>query len=119
MTTSRRVVFGKGNLSKDDAWVEFQKLYPDLSLLAKNSGGTDQMDAFTHALAAPTLSLSSIENTRTKQPKLWRGYRNCDVCTRWRPVSDFTVSSSAPATSRSRGSVNTVSAGWNASAMTS
>lgn len=27
----------------------------------------------------------------SKIPKLWRGYRNCDVCTRWRPVSDFTV----------------------------
>jgi Holliday junction resolvasome RuvABC endonuclease subunit len=55
VTTSRRVVFGKGNISKDDAWVEFQKLYPDVKLLAKNSGGTDQMDAFTHALAAPTV----------------------------------------------------------------
>jgi Holliday junction resolvasome RuvABC endonuclease subunit len=55
VTTSRRIVFGKGNISKDDAWVEFQKLYPDLSLYAKNSGGTDQVDAFTHALAAPTV----------------------------------------------------------------
>lgn len=26
-----------------------------------------------------------------KKPKRWRGYRNCDVCTCWRPVSDFTV----------------------------
>lgn len=55
VTSSRRVVFGKGNISKDDAWVEFQNLYPDVALLAKLSGGTDQMDAFTHALAAPTL----------------------------------------------------------------
>ncbi|HWI67256.1 MAG TPA: crossover junction endodeoxyribonuclease RuvC [Nitrospiraceae bacterium] len=55
VTSSRRVVFGKGNISKDDAWVEFQNLYPDVTLLAKNVGGTDQMDAFTHALAAPTL----------------------------------------------------------------
>ena len=25
------------------------------------------------------------------KPLIWRGYRNCDRCTRWRPVSDFTV----------------------------
>jgi hypothetical protein len=25
------------------------------------------------------------------RPKLWRGYRNCERCTRWRPVSDFNV----------------------------
>ena len=55
VSQSRRVVFGAGNLSKDDAWVAFRKLFPDLTLLAKNSGGTDQMDAFTHALAAPTV----------------------------------------------------------------
>jgi len=54
-TQSRRVVFRDGRLSKDDAWVAFKKMYPDLVLLAKNSGGTDQMDAYTHALAAPTL----------------------------------------------------------------
>lgn len=28
---------------------------------------------------------------RGPKPLIWRGYRNCDVCTRWRPVSDFTV----------------------------
>jgi len=28
---------------------------------------------------------------RGPKPRLWRGYRNCDKCTRWRPVSDFTV----------------------------
>ncbi|HWI67255.1 MAG TPA: hypothetical protein VNS88_02550 [Nitrospiraceae bacterium] len=28
---------------------------------------------------------------RGPKPKLWRGYRNCNQCTRWRPVSDFTV----------------------------
>ena len=26
-----------------------------------------------------------------RRPKLWRGYRNCDVCSRWRPVSDYPV----------------------------
>jgi hypothetical protein len=28
---------------------------------------------------------------RGPRPKLWRGYRNCDKCSRWRPVSDYTV----------------------------
>lgn len=28
---------------------------------------------------------------RGPKPLVWRGYRNCDRCTRWRPVSDFTV----------------------------
>ena len=52
---ARRVVFGVGNLSKDDAWTAFRKLFPDLKLRAKTRGGLDQMDAYTHALAAPTL----------------------------------------------------------------
>lgn len=26
-----------------------------------------------------------------KKPKIWRGYRNCSRCTRWRPVSDFPI----------------------------
>lgn len=25
------------------------------------------------------------------KPKLWRGYRNCNRCSRWRPVSDFPI----------------------------
>ena len=30
-------------------------------------------------------------NPHGPKPLVWRGYRNCDRCTRWRPVSDFTV----------------------------
>jgi Holliday junction resolvasome RuvABC endonuclease subunit len=52
---SRGIVLDNGRLSKDDAWVAFKKLYPHFTLLSKNSGGTDQMDAMTHALAAPTV----------------------------------------------------------------
>jgi crossover junction endodeoxyribonuclease RuvC len=52
---SRGIVLGNGRLSKDDAWLIFKKTYPDLKLLAKRSGGSDQMDAMTHALAAPTV----------------------------------------------------------------
>lgn len=55
ITKARGIVFGNGRLSKDDAWVAFKKLYPDFPLLAKNSGGSDQMDAATHALAATTV----------------------------------------------------------------
>ena len=52
---SRSVVLGDGRLSKDDAWVWFRKLYPDFKFAHKTAGGTDQMDALTHALAAPTI----------------------------------------------------------------
>jgi hypothetical protein len=53
---SRSIVFkGQGNMSKDKAWEAFKKQYPDVKVLAKTSGGTDQMDAYTHALAAPTV----------------------------------------------------------------
>lgn len=59
---SRSIVFegqrpkGKaGSLSKDDAWILFKKNYPEVELLAKTSGGLDQMDAYTHALAAPVV----------------------------------------------------------------
>jgi len=52
---SRGIVLGNGRLSKDDAWLTFKKRYPDFKLLAKRSGGSDQMDAMTHALAAPTV----------------------------------------------------------------
>jgi len=55
VSKARGIVFGNGKLSKDDAWAEFKKLYPDIILLAKNSGGSDQMDAYVHALAAPTV----------------------------------------------------------------
>lgn len=30
-------------------------------------------------------------NPQGPKPLVWRGYRNCARCTRWRPVSDFTV----------------------------
>jgi Holliday junction resolvasome RuvABC endonuclease subunit len=55
VSKARGIVFGNGKLSKDDAWTAFKKLYPDIILLPKNSGGSDQMDAYTHALAAPTV----------------------------------------------------------------
>lgn len=55
VSQARGIVFGNGRLSKDDAWVAFKKMHPDLELRGKNSGGTDQVDAYTHALAAPTI----------------------------------------------------------------
>jgi hypothetical protein len=36
-------------------------------------------------------TLRRRRNPQGPKPLVWRGYRNCDVCTRWRPVSDFTV----------------------------
>lgn len=56
VTQSRGIVFqGRGNMSKDDAWLAFKKKYPDFKLLAKTSGGTDEMDSLVHAIAAPVL----------------------------------------------------------------
>ena len=46
---------GKGNMSKDDAWMAWKKMYPDVIALAKTAGGTDVMDAYTNGLAAPVL----------------------------------------------------------------
>ena len=55
VTQARGIVFGKGNMSKDDAWGEIRKMYPDFRFPPKNSGGTDVADALTHALAAPVV----------------------------------------------------------------
>jgi Holliday junction resolvasome RuvABC endonuclease subunit len=51
----KRVGKKRGSLSKDDAWLLFKKIYPDVPLLSKTSGGLDQMDAYVLALAAPTI----------------------------------------------------------------
>ena len=37
---------------------------------------------------------------RGVKPKVWRGYRNCSRCTRWRPVSDYPVRKSRSPTGR-------------------
>jgi Holliday junction resolvasome RuvABC endonuclease subunit len=55
VTQARGIVFGKGNISKDEAWEAIKKMYPDFKFLPKTSGGTDQADALVHALAAPTI----------------------------------------------------------------
>lgn len=62
VSTARSITFqgkriGKksGSLSKDDAWTLFKQIYPNISLLAKTSGGLDQMDAYVLAIAAPTI----------------------------------------------------------------
>jgi Holliday junction resolvasome RuvABC endonuclease subunit len=55
VSQARGVVFGKGNMSKDDAWGAIKKMYPQFPFLPKTSGGTDQADAVVHALAAPVI----------------------------------------------------------------
>lgn len=42
-----------GGLSKEDAFTQFKKLYPDVKLVAKTVGGMDMADAMVHALAGP------------------------------------------------------------------
>lgn len=54
--SSRNVVLGiPANSSKELAFQEFKKLYPNFKLSNVNQGGMDQADAMTHALAAPVL----------------------------------------------------------------
>lgn len=51
-TTSRRIVLGRGNISKEDAWTVMRKRYPDL-FSPKTRGGLDEMDALIASLAGP------------------------------------------------------------------
>lgn len=53
VTTARGNVFGKGNLSKDDAWVAIKKKFPDVDFGHKTTGGLDKADAAVVGLAAP------------------------------------------------------------------
>jgi hypothetical protein len=55
VSQARGVVFGNGNMSKDEAWGAIRTMYPHFTFQAKNSGGTDQADALVHALAAPVI----------------------------------------------------------------
>lgn len=56
VTQSRGIVFGRGNISKDDAWAMREKIWPGFDFGRKTTGGTDKMDAMTHAEAAPTIA---------------------------------------------------------------
>lgn len=51
---ARVVVFKNGSISKDDAW-KVRAKFIDFEFSKKTVGGTDEMDAMTLALAAPTL----------------------------------------------------------------
>lgn len=53
ISMSRKSVFGKGNLSKDQCWALRATIWPDFDFGPKTTGGTDCMDAATHALAGP------------------------------------------------------------------
>jgi Holliday junction resolvasome RuvABC endonuclease subunit len=55
VSSARKHVFGKGNISKDDAWKQVARVFPGFEFLRKTTGGTDQMDALTHAVAAPKI----------------------------------------------------------------
>lgn len=53
--TCRKVVLGRGDIDKEDAFAELRKRYPDLDWAKKTVGGMDQSDAIVIALAAPTV----------------------------------------------------------------
>jgi Holliday junction resolvasome RuvABC endonuclease subunit len=53
--SSRSIVLNSSaNISKEDAYAAFKKLYPHLALGKVNQGGMDKCDALVHALAAET-----------------------------------------------------------------
>jgi hypothetical protein len=51
----KRIGKKSGSMSKEDAWTLFNKIYFDVNLPAKTSGGMDAMDAYVLAIAAPTI----------------------------------------------------------------
>lgn len=52
VTTSRLIVFGNGSFSKDQCWEKRAEIWPGFDFGKKTVGGTDKVDAATHALAA-------------------------------------------------------------------
>jgi Holliday junction resolvasome RuvABC endonuclease subunit len=55
VSTGRKIVLGRGNIDKEDAYIELKKRYPEFTWLAKTRGGMDQSDATVMALAGPTV----------------------------------------------------------------
>lgn len=54
ISQSRGAALPKNN-SKEKAWKAIRAKYPTFKFSAANSGGTDEADAMTHALAAPII----------------------------------------------------------------
>lgn len=55
VSSARKVVFGQGNIPKEDAFAEMKKRYAEFPWLAKTRGGLDQSDAAVIALAGPAV----------------------------------------------------------------
>lgn len=53
--TCRKVVLGRGDIDKEEAFAELRKQYPDFTWAKKTVGGMDQSDAIVIAIAAPTV----------------------------------------------------------------
>ena len=53
--TARKYVYHNGGISKDDAWKQVKEIFPGIEFRRKTVGGLDQMDALTHAMAAPRI----------------------------------------------------------------
>lgn len=56
VSSARKIVFGRGNISKEEAFAEMKRMYPDLPWKPKTRGGMDQTDAVVMALAGPALA---------------------------------------------------------------
>lgn len=53
--TCRKVVLGRGDIDKEEAFEQLRKTYPQFAWARKTVGGMDQSDAIVIALAAPTV----------------------------------------------------------------
>lgn len=57
-TTARKHTLGNGGLSKEAAWAEMKRRYPDHPFMRADQGGYDEMDAAVLALAGPSIAES-------------------------------------------------------------
>lgn len=56
VSSARKEALGRGNMSKEEAWQAVKKMYPDHKFANKTTGGMDETDATTLALAGPGLA---------------------------------------------------------------
>ena len=56
VTSARKAVLGKGNLSKEEVFARVKKMYPDHDWGRIDKGGGDRADATILALAGPTIA---------------------------------------------------------------
>ena len=56
VTSARKVVLGRGNLSKEEAWKIVRERFPEHKFRRADKGGMDEADALVLALAGPAIA---------------------------------------------------------------